>query len=421
MERDADDQLYRYSSRPDIGGGLEGVTWLCRRQIRLRLVCHRFLQYVRRPVRSRPRKPLGPGGAITQRVSNITKTVLDSGSGSMDWVGRASMEVVGGVAVMIYRKATHHGENDGALHIRFSSDYGETWTNEDKTLADASVTGFPMNPPDCDAGQDSGEPWLYTAPNGNLILHMWRIDYGMKDSGTYQSVSTDGGLTWSTAAAVDLIGIADDTEIFITDDHFVYDGVIYAGARQYVSELGSSKSLFVKSTDNGATWEYVSDISDWVTYPTEEVGFEYIGNNTIIALLRGRNWASTYKSVSTDMGATWSAITDITAQFKTIGRTRIFTLAHLRGEANWWNDPNLICIGHETVSPGSSSPRQNSVWLSFDSGATWPEEHHLDAVSEDAGYGDIVYDPNTGKYVNVTYQGSLATASLVQYKFNVTP
>jgi hypothetical protein len=333
------------------------------------------------------------------------------------------MEVVNGVTVLIYRPATHHGENDGALHIRFSDDYGETWTAANTTLLGAAVTGFPMNPSTLSAGEDAGEPWLYIAPNGNLILHMWRVDYGVTAKGTYQSVSTDGGLTWSASALVDFGGLdaATDLLTFATDDHFVYDGVIYAGARIYDDAVPTNtKNIFIKSTDNGATWTYVSDISNFTT-DTIEVGMEYIGNNTVIALMRDKNSQYSYKSVSTDMGVTWSALQDVTIQVKTLGRIRIYTLAHLRGEANWWSDTNMVGIGQEHVIPGSSQTRRNSIWLSFDAGATWTEQHYLDDVSEDAGYGDIIYDPNTGKYVNVTYQGNLQTASLVQYKFNVTP
>lgn len=338
-------------------------------------------------------------------------------------MGRASMEVVNGATVLVYKSATTHSDNDGALHIRFSNDYGATWSDRDKTLAGAAVTNFPMNPSTLTPGEDAGEPWLYIAPNGNLILHMWRADYGVTTNGTYQSVSTDGGATWSVSAQVDFTGIADDAKVFATDDHFVYDGVIYAGARVYAPgdvAPANCLNILIKSADNGATWEYVSDISSYTT-DTIEVGLEYIGNNTILALLRDMSSAKSYSTRSTDMGATWAALSDVTAKIKTVGRVRIYTLAHLRGEANWWTDTNMVHIGHETTTPGSSMPRQNSVWLSFDSGTTWAEQYHLDDIVDDAGYGDIIYDPNTGKYVNVTYQGTALAASLVQYKFNITP
>lgn len=363
----------------------------------------------------------------TVTVGPPTVTVGSSAtiaSATGQWFGRAAVKVippvssdpnVNGVVILVYKESTAHQYNDGALHIRFSDNYGVTWSDEDKTLTGTSVTGFPMNPPDCVAGEDAGEGWLYIAPNSDLLLHMWRVNYGVTANGTYQSRSTDGGETWSTPAAVDFTGIADDAKVFATDDDFVYNGVIYAGARVYDNATPSnSKNILIKSDDNGTTWDYVSDISNFTT-DTIEVGLEYLGNNTILAILRDMNNTYTYKATSMDMGATWSSLSDVTATLTASGRHRIYTRSHLRGGANWWQDPVLIMVGFQLMSPGNSQQRRNAVWISMDQGATWTGPLYLDTQSEDAGYGDIFYDPDLDRYVVINYQGTLDAAVVKQY------
>ena len=335
-----------------------------------------------------------------------------------DWYGRPACEVVNGVVVLVYKSGTAHNQNDGALHIKFSNDYGATWSNEDKYIGGAAVTGFPMNPPDCVAGQDAQEPWLMIAPNGDLLLHMWRSDYAVDFDGTYQSRSTDGGQTWSTPAAVDFVGLdaATDLLTFSTDDHFVYDGVIYAAARVFQDVATSgAKIVFVKSTDNGTTWDYVSTIAGFSPYVVE-AGIEYTGSNRIVCVMRGDGL--TWRSFSNDMGLTWSPAQDVSSVLWAIaGRHRIQTAAHLRGEANWWTDPNLIMCGFIWSGTG----RVPVVWISEDAGVSWVVPYYpLDSETPDAGYSDMFYNPNTGKYVLLTYYGEQDFADIKQYNLTIT-
>ena len=320
---------------------------------------------------------------------------------------------------MTYYESSAHSVNDGALHVRFSDDYGDTWSDEDKNLAGGAVTGFPMNPPDAGAGEDAGEPWLMVAPNGDLLIHMWRVDYGVTANGTYQSRSEDGGLTWGTPAVVDFDGIADDAKVFSTDDNFVSGTVIYAGARQYDDAVPTNcRNIFIKSTDNGATWTYISDISSF-TPDTIEVGLEYLGDNNVIAMLRDLAHTASYKAVSSDMGATWGALTNVTGTVGIAGRQRVYTLAHLRGEASWWTDTNLIMVGFVHQVSGNTWSRRNCYWTSADAGANWSGPNYIDAIGEDSGYGDIFYRPSDEKYVIVSNYGTSLEADLVQYVFEL--
>lgn len=347
-------------------------------------------------------------GATVDATSTIS-----SGAGATDWHGRAAIKRRGdGVLVLVYRVASAHDATDGALHIRFSNDNGATWTAADTKIGGGAVSGFPMNPA---VGAEPVEPWLYLAPNGNLVLHMWRVD-GVSD-GTYQSTSTDGGATWGAAARVDFGGIVDDSKVFATDDDFVLNGVIYAAARVQPSAT-SRYIIFIKSTDNGATWSYVSDISPLASF-THEIGLEYVGDNTIVGVMRTGSNNRTYQVKSTDLGLSWSPLLDVSNTVGVSGRHRIYTLAHLRGEANWWADAALIMVGFVLTDPGNSHPRRPAVWLSPDRGAHWSGPHYLAASSEDGGYGDVFYDAGNDQWVVVTYYGLIADADLNQYRLSI--
>ncbi len=377
-------------------------------------------------------RDIGGGETFTPYITGISQATLVSGTTSSgDWHGRASVVTLpSGVVVLTYRSGTSHGINDGELHIKFSDDYGATWTAEDTKLGGGGVTGFPMYPTGGAPADDEGpgEPWLYIAPNGNLILHMWNADYSVNCVGNWQSVSTDGGESWGATSQIDYSGIAGDNTIFTTCDHFVLNGVIYAGARKYTDcTFAECYNLLMKSTDNGSTWEYVSDISSTTdsTSGTNEVGLEYLGDGNIIAVLRDNDNAKTFKTTSTDMGATWAALSDITSAVGISGRHRVYTLAHLKGEKYWWRDQTLIMCGFEFISadPPSGLGRSSSVWISEDAGATWSGPYHCgvsQAHGSDAGYGDIFYDLDNDELVHINYWGSGSTAvDLYQYRIKL--
>jgi hypothetical protein len=365
----------------------------------------------------------GSGGGtvapFNPSVTVDTTTTIGSG-GTEDWWGRASIKrrPSDNALVLAYYRSTAHATNDGDLHIRFSDDNGATWSDEDETLAAVAVDGFPMNPT-VTAGQDAGEPWLYVCPNGDLLIHMWRVDYNVSNAGAWQSRSTDGGESWSTPVQISLSGgTLSSTNTFTTDDDFVFNQTIYAGVRTYTSAsyVDCHMSL-IRSDDNGATWDFVSDITGPSETACIEVGLEYVGNGTIVAMLRSLAHNAGYRRVSTDMGATWGTLTDVTSSVGILGRNRVYTAMHLRGEAGWWKDPNLVMVGYVQQVSGSSQTRRNAVWFSPDRGTTWDGPHYIDASTEDAGYGDMFW--NGSGYSVVNYQGTLTAASLEQYDLTV--
>jgi hypothetical protein len=357
---------------------------------------------------------------------NVDSSSTVSSGGTQDWHGRSYVvrRSSDGVLVMVYRTGTSHLSATSELHLRFSDDDGATWTAADTRLGGGAVSGFPMTP---STGEiNAGEGMILEAPSGRLIMLLWRVDgddWPSDQKGTEQSVSTDGGYTWSAPAAISMTGFADLEHTYVTDDWFVYDGVIYTCARIYdLDNPTDAYAALVKSTDDGATWVKVSNI----TAPgsdTNEVGLEYVGNSCIVALVGSFNNDETIQAISTNMGTSWTT-TDVTATAASVTRRhKLYTRAHLKGQENWWNDSVLVCSGFENQNPGSSQSRRNMVLIGFWNAGTqtvaWNSLHYVDSTSEDAGYGDIFYDATNDQYVTVNYQGTLLAASLKQYRLSI--
>jgi hypothetical protein len=353
--------------------------------------------------------PAEAGATVALEATTVVRESLIE----PDWFGRASVETLSsGVTVMVYYRGTGHAENVGAVHICFSDDYGETWTAEDTDLNDDAVAGFPMNPPDASAGQDANEPWLVRYDDDTLLLFIWRVKWATSAyNGTYQSKSVDGGITWTAPTAVTITGAQDSNYAFLTNDHTIYNGRLYCA---YEDKYGGGERCCVAYTDDvGATWTHLSVIGTG----SSEAALEYVGNDTLISILRSGSNNQTFANRSTDLGTSWVGRTEITWRIPPICRPRIKTRAHLKGEANWWEDTHLILWGGYF----ENSKRINCISFSKDSGATWTIPTALDTPYDDAAYGDILYNPNADTYEYLCYRGNgfAGPARIVQYSLRV--
>lgn len=356
------------------------------------------------------RKFFVAGPPVPASITVNSTTVVVTGEEESNWFGRPAVEVLAdGTVVMVYKRGPSHS-NDGSteIHIRFSDDYGATWTDEDTDLDGDPVSGLPLTRPVAwGAADDLTEPWLYLAPNGDLLLHVWRYDWGDTSYGHHQCVSSDGGKTWGALAAITVSGHAEPECIYSTDDHFVYDGTIYAGCSFKESTI---REGLISSPDNGASWAFVADVATGAS----EIGIEYVGSNTIIAMLRGSDNLVTWRSKSTDMGATWGTKEHYAYRIPASGRHRIWTEKHLKGEADWWTDPRLIMCGFVFTESG----RRSCLWFSDDAGVNWSNPCYVDDVYEDGGYGDLFYNPITDEIVFMCYGGLTTKADIIQYNIS---
>lgn len=361
-----------------------------------------------------------PDGTPSVAVVSDVLLVANNPSITARWYGRASLKDTRRtynakpVWVLCYAQSeAHHLLRWSQLHFRFSNDYGETWSEEDKWIDGTSVLGAPMYAPTTVPGQSlrgPGEPWLYLCPNGDLLNHMWDSQYNVSNNGTYQSRSTDGGKTWSTPQKITFINntgisISSNDNIFSTDDDFVYNGVIYAGAREYLnydtfdSEI---RSWLIKSTDNGNTWELVSLLSEYDDI-TNEYGLEYVGNDTIVSCVREFVGPPAFYTKSLNLGKTWASLTDVSSIYGTWSRQRVKTRSNVKSKVGYYRDPVVFCHGFIHVNGGNSHPRRIAVWVSKDSGETFTGPLYLKDQGYDGGYGDFLYNPIKGEYVTVQY------------------
>lgn len=357
-------------------------------------------------------------------------TTLETG-GSPDWHGRAVVcrwSKGDNRLLLVNERSSAHATNDGALQIKFSDDDGATWTAYNTKLGGGAVSGFPMTPTGATANQDPGEGWLIELPSGRILLTMWRVDYSTDNDGTQYSWSDDGGETWTTPAAIAVSGVTNLVLTYATDQGFVdpETGTLYAITREYTTGTYTACRIhLITSTDDGATWTVVSTVmeSNQGGNGSIEGGMEYLGDRTILVQMRDTDHVAAWQRISTDMGATWGTLTDVTAQVGIAARQRIYTFAHLMGLPGWWNDHRLLMVGFVQQTPGDSQDRRNAVWVgSWDRNSAtvaWDGPHYVDSSTEDAGYGDLFYAGAAGQFSVVNYQGTLAAAAIKQYDLTV--
>ena len=109
-------------------------------------------------------------------ITDLKTKVICSGEGK--FYCRANLtEAVDGTWVMVYTESSGHAALYDKLHIRFSKDFGNTWTAEDTFFDGAKIERFPGDPPpeDCEYGHyQVCEGYLYTMPNGDLVIITWQ-------------------------------------------------------------------------------------------------------------------------------------------------------------------------------------------------------------------------------------------------------
>lgn len=316
--------------------------------------------------------------------------------------------------IMVYSASPANNTPPASVHIKFSTDYGATWTDEDKFTNGNPVTGFPLS--------DLGQGLVVCAPNGNLIVLAWSDVAGV-GNGTYQSVSTDGGASWSAPSQITISGLsgADNLLTFATNQAVIVGSVIYVAAvhYSYLNWQTNPESYYmslIKSTDNGSTWAHVSQIGGASATGYGEGSITRTGTNTLFATLRDLS-DNIYTTYSTNLGLTWSS--PALCGIADGGRNMIYTRSQLHGDANWWLDPVLLMTGFVNTTPMDA--RQNSLWVSVNRGETWSDAFALDTPADgrDGGYGDMFWDATNSQYVAVNYRGLPAAADVKQYNLTI--
>ncbi|MEA4912311.1 MAG: sialidase family protein, partial [Oscillospiraceae bacterium] len=222
-----------------------------------------------------------------------------------------------------------------------------------------------------------------------ITAHMRSVDIETqkKDYGSWVCVSEDNGMTWK-----------EPTRCPIASFHgpmLLQDGsLLYLGKDVDGKETGGVNRAY-KSTDDGVTWEHVSDIP---IAPDEGLSYAnfvdphgvQLPNGRIICHIRYQNGAAPekygsftiFQTVSDDNGKTWS-----TPECLKVNGSPPHLLRHSSGA--------LICTYGRR-----SKPFGESAMVSLDDGKTWITELILrdDTKNSDLGFPSSVELPDGSIY-----------------------
>jgi len=205
---------------------------------------------------------------------------------------------------LVYRSGGAHNSNDAVLAYKYSDDEGATWS--DPGTAQILITPS--------AGDDIRDPFIIVSSTGRVVIG---YDYmtpwnGSPATFTVRIIYSDnGGASWSspytipdTAAGNEVAGTSQPIQL--------NDGTLVIFGNVNDTAGGVLYSVLWKSTDDGATWGTQTDVAKNIAVREyAEPQARLLANGTIVCLLRSDNNQHTWRTVSSDDGATWSSPTDV--------------------------------------------------------------------------------------------------------------
>ena len=353
--------------------------------------------------------PPSPLGALVTRDA----ATLRSAPGR--WFGRPSLTArPDGTWVLVYRDAPEHGPStDSSFHVAFSTDEGETWTDDDTTPEGEAVEGFPHTRPDADVSDATVKHH-----RGDLLFHVSEERDAGGWRGTRQLRSTDGGRTWTDEGILDPAGIEPESVLLGQDDAVHPDtGAIYEGVNYRTPGDGpvASKSGLLRSTDGGHSWEYAADVTEFGD-GTGELGITFVDGD-LLACCRAFDDTGTYVRRSPDGGETWGELRSV-EELGLFQKARLYTPGDIGSDAhdNQW----VYAVGRHVIDFDLDLDRgderrhvrgsqHTAITASPDAGETWYEPVHLDEFAWPAPFGDCGYCDlrirEDGSLYVVTYGG----------------
>ena len=353
------------------------------------------------------------------------------------WYGRCMIAIVDQDRwIMALRSGVSHiswGKPD-AIHLLTSADEGRTWNGLNRWFDGSPIQGMPY-----EDGHTHSEPGLFKMPNGDLLLQFWRTGY---TSGTRQMRSSDQGKTWvgdSDRIRVAGVAGADDDMAIGTQDHFVdpeNPSDVYM-AFEYFHYHSQAGALLARSQDNGRSYSFVSWIGPLAKEKDPDGGavfepaIEYVGDRKIVAVMRdAAGNRRTWQTVSTDMGAAFAPLTDISDMVNGGIRNGLWQRARLYKESNpCFQHAHLLDYAHGEGrlwgfglhSNGGGYTRKPVVYWSDDNAESWhgPELLHGPMhPGTDTGYGDLKRRTDN-TFVAATYYADRdsTVADVEQYTF----
>lgn len=259
---------------------------------------------------------------VTSRTTFLPFTRMGN-----DWQGRPYLfKTANGLWGIMWVEGTQHSADDPSnwrCNIAFSNDEGATWSDNNEYIDGSPVSGFPLSPGA--AGADIvNEVQVILCPNGDLVL----ITFDREDVGVWQNVSwsqfrsIDNGASWTYEQDFcDAIGATDRTKIMGAYEHMVVGNIVYLILMEYRAHLYDSRIRLFRSTDNCATYDFVSNPVEYdeADPACTESSIADLGNGIFFCIFRTQNLGQSVWKRSEDYGNTWGPLTEFSSVLGGVG------------------------------------------------------------------------------------------------------
>lgn len=322
-----------------------------------------------------------------ERMSS--STLIAAPASGQTWLGRPILlRLASGVWLLLYRQATNHGDDVNAkLHLRFSTDEGNSWTADDQFTDGQHCVGAPFFRHNTTL---LAEGTLVQAPNGDILV----LTTERAGGGIHQYRSTDQGKTW-----VDEGRINNDTTL-IGGDSCVVGTTIYAVWRYDANSdfLHPHIAQIFTSSDSGRTWTKKSNVQ--ATLDVNEPSISPLDESHFLVIIRNIYSSGTaHQYLSSDTCATW-VYSNPGAVLYTLERPKMLSIPE-----------GILLYGRGYNAQGKE---QIVLFLSPDGGLTWCKRFVVDGPFVDGAYCDILRRGN-GDFYMVSYAGDTNNAHITTY------
>jgi len=305
-----------------------------------------------------------------------------------------------GTLLLAYRQSSGGHAGNGDIYITRSHNNGHTWEESQRIFThDNSST-------------DLRDPQLILMPNGSLFIvfgdynpstsHHW----GLRYSQCFDVANCTDSSKWTSPQWFD----SDDHDhVVAMSSHPILKNDTYYCPTWGYGSGGDYQCYLHKIENNGSDISFYANVTETTEDECDEWSVIELSNGTWMGILRDTSRSKTYKKYSTDNGATWGSLIDITSDVPTNAIVQDPELTYLE-------DGTLQLAGRDDSVGAYDSC--TVAWISHDDGETWERNQLQDNSMSDGGYTSTVMINDTAGFL-VYYAGS-DTGDADLYGVNIT-
>lgn len=277
-------------------------------------------------------------GSSSARFPTQSNAMIDTKYNAFPWLCYLAN---GSTLIAVYRDGASHTSVDGKVIKQTSTDGGVTWSAKSTVKTPAG-------------GQDFRDPSICLLASGRLIINYFNYN-GAAVTDLLTTYSDDNGATWSVSTSIFSSGYtswtATSAAILACSDGTLVMPVYGRNTSDTDDRMG-----VMRSTNGGTSWTLVNVGA--ANSKTNEATLIDFGGGNLRAYIRYEVAASPIKvSDSTDNGATWSALTNLS-----------FNVSPGRPFAARLNNETIFLMYRSTASSRAA------YRYSLDGGTTWTDE-----------------------------------------------